>query len=180
MFQFMAAGAGSGVAGKKENTKNTARKSSAAMLIARPHDPKLNGQGSSGAPDHLRQSMLPMEHMYVDREAFVVRDTTELRATEDPMLISDSSAEDTNVMMIEFKGSSRLGETLDSQELNGSPSSRANANSWREAVATTVMLEKVTRIDTSKVSSVFFPRNLETIAYDYILPKSMRNRPFWI
>jgi hypothetical protein len=63
MVQFISADWGSGVVGKKENMKVTMRKISEAMLMGKPHFPKLNFDGSNGWCVTLRQIKQPIEHM---------------------------------------------------------------------------------------------------------------------
>lgn len=64
----------------------------------------------------------------------------ELRAVAEPMLMSDSSADVTNVTTIAFIGSS-FRDTLANHDEKGRPSSLAKAKSCREAVATMDRLE---------------------------------------
>lgn len=64
----------------------------------------------------------------------------EFKAVAEPMLMSERTAVVARVTWIELMGMSHC--TWDSQGLPGTPWSLANANSWRDAVATIVMLQR--------------------------------------
>lgn len=61
MFQFIFAGSGAGVVGKKASTNANTKNISAAMLKGKLQAPRLKLDGGSGCPDQRRQIRQPMD-----------------------------------------------------------------------------------------------------------------------
>lgn len=129
MFQFIDEATGLGVSGKKQRTKVRMRNASAAKYTGRPHLPRSNFEGKRGAPVHRRQMRQPIDTMYDVRKEFVESEVMELKAVDEPMLMSERAAVERNVTKIELNGRFHLGETLATHGPNGTAPSRANANS---------------------------------------------------
>lgn len=145
--------------GKKAKTKRGNRKAMAPMLIAIPNRPNDHRWGGSASPRSRFNNTQPIETMYADMSDVIVREMMALRATCDPMLISERRMVTPRETITEFKGMFHPGVTCQYSQLelfqifgffdrptyakkdeNGMPSSRANDHSCRDAVATSVMV----------------------------------------
>ncbi len=87
MAQFMDAGGGLGIGGKKEKTITTSRNASVDRLIAKPHFPSENLVSSKGRPFTRRQVMQPTETIYEVRSATEPMDRMILKAIALPILM---------------------------------------------------------------------------------------------
>lgn len=99
------------VRGKNAKTKMGNRNASAAMLIAMPKHPRDHRRGGSGSPRMRLRRTQPMERMYADINDVIVREMMAVRATWEPMLISESSMVTASETMTEFKGMFHRGVT---------------------------------------------------------------------
>ena len=119
MFQFIRSGVGRGKVGKNENVSAMHRYTIETPLIQIPTRPRENLHGRSGSPFHLLMNMHEILMMYEDSSAHVPNDATELKAMEEPMLMSESPMAMTNETMTLFSGMSQPGRTRDKNALKG-------------------------------------------------------------
>lgn len=90
-----------------------------------------------------------MVRKYEIKVAIAPNEVMALRATVEPILINEMSAEIKSVTVTAGRGMFHLGEILESPGEPGSPPSRANAQTWRNAAATseTAHAAIMTRLD---------------------------------
>jgi hypothetical protein len=87
-FQFIVAGVTGIAMGKKQNTHTITSQATAPMLMKMPILPKLHRWCGSGPRSRRRMKML-IEMMYVPRMATRAKDPMALKATVEPMLMSE-------------------------------------------------------------------------------------------
>lgn len=77
-----------------------------------------------------------MVRKYEIKVAMAPSEVMAFRATVEPILINEMSAETKSVTVTAGRGIFQSGEILESQTEPGRPPSRANAQTWRDAAAT--------------------------------------------
>lgn len=112
MFQFIAAGAGCGVVGKKVITNASMRNKTENMFKGSPKRPRENLEGSSTSPRRRFNVIQEIETIYEEIRAPVPSDVMMLKATVDPMLINERSTAMAYEIRTELRGISQPGRTL--------------------------------------------------------------------
>lgn len=88
--QFMVFASTGVTAGKKAQTKNTARKQRPARLMASPYRPSDHGRGGSGSLPRRFITRQAIEIAYDDKPLPTLRVNKAVRAAVDPILIRES------------------------------------------------------------------------------------------
>lgn len=98
-----------------------------------------------------------METAEVNIKATTCREMMALKATSEPMLMTDKRAEMRHDKKTALAGICRVGWTWHIQLAKGRPLSRAKANVWRDVDALKETFDAMTRINTMTVSALTPP-----------------------
>jgi hypothetical protein len=190
-LQFIVATVTSVVRGKNAKTKIGERNANAPKFTAMPYFPSDQRWRGSGSPRRRFRNTHPIEMIYADNRDVMVSEMTAFSATCDPMLIIDSSTVMTRDTITELRGMFQPGVTwwllvniaesaplvsgategpeqertwltYAKKDEQGSPSSRANDQSWRDAVATSVIVLAVS-VTTSTAVMAFVAAMLPVV-----------------
>lgn len=101
--------------------------------------------------------MQEMETAYVNIKATTCKEIIALKATSEPILITDNRAEMRHDRKTAWAGICNVGWTWDIQLEKGRPLSRAKANVWRDVDALKETFDAMTRINTMIVNALTPP-----------------------